>query len=468
MKQRLGQRSWKPYEAYDTDDESTPSVPVRPQERTTEDALRILDLPDNFTIGLDMMTMTTTSSLQGFCQIPPGAHFLWVQQPGVPFRSGYWFVTKYRRRKFRIKKWDKFNEVLADATPDEKNAVDGRRHEKLAPYALDEPMSSRSRSTRPAVPDHSLAPTDSLQLLWSRDPTSLWVTLTDNIVPASLSRVTSQPLGRDFHVDSTTDHRQNPPSEAGASTTADRSSQFNFVWADSMPGTQIHNGYLGRLWPGTDEPNETQMREMLSDLQFTFLTGTLLSNLACLEQWWNLVLNVVLKCWALAERQTEFVSDMVTILHAQLYFTEVCLQGDSTLCSDGGSGSGKGKSKTEAGPNPDRALYQVKIGYKEKLKNALESYRREMENHVRRRGGHEFAEARKRFEGLECFLFGLGWDFRSLGSVRDREGDGEDSSSEDEDGEEGVDWNSEDDDDEPVIVELDEEGREVGLVSFND
>ncbi|KAK0716469.1 AAR2 protein-domain-containing protein [Apiosordaria backusii] len=436
------------------------------QERTTGDALRILDLPDNFTVGLDMMTMTTTKSLQGFCRVPPGAHFLWVQQPGAPFRSGYWFMTKYRRGEFRIKKWDKFNEVLADPTPKEKEAVD-RRFEKLAPFTLDGLMNNKTRSAGPAVPDYSFAPNDSLPPLWSRDPASLWATLTDNIVPASLSRVTSQPLGHDFHVDSTTDHSQNPPSEVGKETTTDRSSQFNFVIKPEMHITPYGTG-LWQLWLGGNEPDETQMREMLSDLQFTFLTGTLLSNLACLEQWWNLVLKAVLKSWSLAEQRPEFVSEMITILHAQLYFTEVYLEGDNTPGSDGGSGSGKGKSTMEAGPNPDRVLYQVKRGNRDKLKKALESYRKEIETRARQQHGQHVAEVRKTFEELECFLFGLGWDLRGWGSVHGKENDGKGSSSEDEDGNEDMDWNSEDDDDEPVIVELDEEGREVGLVSFND
>ncbi|KAK4200521.1 AAR2 protein-domain-containing protein [Triangularia verruculosa] len=439
-------------------------MPETDTDITTGDALRILDLPDNFTIGLDMMTMTTTSSLRGFREIPPGAHFLWVQQSGAPFRSGYWFITKYRRAEFRIIKWDKFNEVLANATPGEKDAVE-RGHKTLTPYTLDGLSSSKTRSSGQAVLDHSLALGGSSQPLWSQGTASLWATLTDNIVPASLSRVTSQPLGHGAHVDSTTDHRRDSPPEAGTTATADCSTQFNIVSLDAWE--KFTTGYNG-VRPNGDEPNEVQMRELLSDLQFTFLTGTLLTNLACLQQWWKLVLNVVLKSWHLAQKRHEFVSDMLTILHAQLYFTEVCLEGDDTPGSTGGVG--KGKSKTSSGPNPERVLYQVKRGNMEELRKALGICKREIETRVQRWPGTQnpFAEARRTFEELEFFLFGLGWDLKGRDLVQGRKDDEKYSSNEDEGGDEDAGWNSEEDDDEPVIVELDEEGREVGLVSFHD
>lgn len=56
----------------------------------------------------------------------------------------------------------------------------------------------------------------------------------------------------------------------------------------------------------------------------------------------------------------------------------------------------------------------------------------------------KIVEVRKRFEELECFLFGLGWDFGGKGFGVNRE---DSSSSEDEDVKEDENWNSEDDDD---------------------
>ncbi|KAK0670658.1 AAR2 protein-domain-containing protein [Cercophora samala] len=473
------QRSRDQYDGYDTDIESTTSTTIRkavkrdlsaeeePHERTTGDALRILDLPDNFIIGLDLTTITTTTSLQGFQQIPPGAHFLWVQQPGAPFRSGYWFVTKRRRSDFRIQKWDKYNEVLVDPTPEENDAVGRGNFEKLAPYTLDGLTTSKTRPAGSAVADYSFAPTDSLQALWSLDPVFLWTTLTDNITPASLAHVTSQPLSRGFHVDSTTDSFPNLTSEGGIATEVKSDSQFNFFvaperWVEAKSGSRIESG------PGTAGLDEKQMRKVLSDLQFTFLTGTLLSNLACLEKWWDLVLKVVLMSWDLVGAQPKFVGDMITILHAQLYFTEVCLEDENTTASGIGSVGGKEKSKTEAGPNPDRVLYQVKRGSKERLKKALEKYRQEIQTCFGRKSEPEAAEVGKAIEELEGFLFGLGWDLMGWGSVHDKEDGNKGSSSEDEDGNDQDDWNSEDEDDGPVIVELDEEGRQVGLVSFHD
>ncbi|VBB87142.1 Putative protein of unknown function [Podospora comata] len=444
-------------------------ITVRPNENdewheSIGDALRILDLPDNFTLGLDLMTMTTTTSLQGFQKIPPGRHFLWVQQPGAPFRSGYWFVSINWRGDFWIIKWDNFNEVLAEPTPEEKkDAVDRADFEKLVPYTLDGLTNNKGRSGgEPVVADYSFAPTDSSQPVWSRDPASLWAMLTDDITTDTIPRNKLEPRNNEFLVDSTTDRRPDLPLESSSAMQAKYDGQFHFIPFSHLPREAGSGRLIGR-------PHDEIMDEILSEIQFSFLTGTLLSNLACLEHWWDLVLKVVLKSWDLVGARPKFVGDMITILHAQLYFTEVCLEGDNTPVL----GGAKGKSKTEAGPNPDRVLYQVKRGSRERLKKALESFRQDMKTRVQEQDtiiripgqSGKIAEARKRFEELECFLFGLGWDLGGKSSGANRE---DSSSSEDEDAKEDENWNSEDDDDQPVMVELDEKGREVGLVSFND
>jgi len=134
---------------------------------------------------------------------------------------------------------------------------------------------------------------------------------------------------------------------------------------------------------------------------------------------------------------------LLQTLHAQLAYTEnkvAALQGnESTIRADGPSG--------------DRLLFDARSNSKGFLYGALADYKRYLNSsllELRDRITPEQKGAGQAFDDLEAWLWRCGWDLRRTDGHQMPLGDDDD-----------------DDDDLPVIVDLDENGREVGLVSFH-
>ena len=370
-----------------------------------------------------------------------------------------------------MKQWDRYNEVLGEPASqfearDEKANIESV-YPTLQPYALSEQRSQPSSS----LP----APSNSMVQDWAKSPALLWGVLTGAISTGFLDRVTGKKGVREYLIDSMDCARDLHPGEnrrweirRGENISASKayvtgvSSELTFLFAQDFRDLQLLD--LGpmktrgadtsaRVLALLDNSSEqVTEQDIVAELQFTFLTGTNLSNSACLEQWWNLVLKIVLRAYNLGISRPQLAGNLLQTLYAQLYFTEHYV-GSSQQQNDASTDD---TTSTKDGPSSDRAIFQYKPQNKEKLRLMLAQYKRQLNELLLGLGGQITPEQEavgRAFEDLEVWLWRCNWDLRGKHSPdRSRVDDGD----------------SEDEDDQPVVVELDAEGREVGLVSFRD
>ncbi|KAG8161694.1 hypothetical protein KVR01_008681 [Diaporthe batatas] len=428
------------------------------------DVFLILDLPPNSTVGCDARAINTgASGFKGIRDIPPGPHFVWVSEPGALSRCGYWFVAQPGRPRVRVKQWDKYNEVLAEPA----SRFELRDHRDNVASLYPQLVS---------LGHGGVGDDDETQELWGR--------LTSGVSEALLARVTRRAGASEWLV-ATSDTAQGEsgfpqattqlykavvgPSElqflfpegdvdlaaAAAAAEHDRDRQADKVTIDT-------SAEILRLvdTPGTGATEA----DVLGELQLTFLTGLHLTNLSCVDQWWHLVLKVVLRAHRLALSRPRLAAGLLRALHAQLAYDERYVSAEG----EGGGDPG----------DQGAGILDMVPGNKRKLRRALALYRRRLDELLldlpRGRATADQGLVGKAFGELEAWFWKFGWDLRTGGgdgdggarettrrSVRGPGGiigpDGEDDNDDDDD----------DDDYKPVIVDLDADGREVGLVSFS-
>ncbi|KAL2160478.1 hypothetical protein VTH06DRAFT_1166 [Thermothelomyces fergusii] len=433
----------------------------RPVYLEKGDVFRTVGLPEELTIGLDAIAMTTSKSLQGFREIPPGTHFLWIQLPGGVSRSGCWFITG-SRGVLRVKEWDKFNEILGEperSSGDAQSQRDGLDsiYSALKPYALH------------AHRDKPWTPMDNKDPIWARTPGSLWSILTSAVSRQALVRITGKADDQEYLVEST-DGAEDDRRLAGQSPAGPR---LNLLFTQDFRDLQVldqgstrdqvadtSSRIQSRL--GTaDQTSRITERDILADLQFTFLTGTHLSNSACLEHWWNLVLKMLLRAYGLVLSHPRLVRDFLTVLYAQLFYTEHYVASSSSQPDQ--QDEADDDRDNQHGPSSDRALFQYKSQYRGRLRQVLAEYRRRLNGQLEGLRGSSITPDQeavgRAFEDLEAWLWRKGWDLREGEGKPGRGGGIRAVTAPDSEDEE---------DEQPVVVELDEQGREVGLLSFSD
>lgn len=454
------------------------------------DTFLILDLPKNSTVGCDAKAIGIgTSDFKGIRAIPPDPHFIWVSAPGAMSRSGYWFVTGEGGR-VRAKQWDNFDEALAQpaGVPGDVAGLSPR----LVPYgfagdeeaarlwprltsAIGEKLLSRVTAARPARGDGDGG---------DGDDAPEWPVDTSD----SASGDGPGPGGLDFlfpegDVDlAAIDHDTNSTTTTTTTATTTPDTTASILRLVDHPGTGV---------TGAD---------LVGEVQFAFLTGLHLSSLSCVGQWWHLVLRVVLRGHGLALARPALARDLIQTLHAQMVYNEKYIAGgpDGTAATTtttttaattttGGDGDGE---EAEEGPGYEQQQLQLQErvrheyggadaqgtsildivpGNKRRLREALALFKRRLDEALSAGGPAVTDEQRavgRAFSDLEAWFWRFGWDLRVDAAGERRKGAGDDGDEDDD----GFDDDDDDDDDgdyQPVIVDLDENGREVGLVSFN-
>ncbi|KAK4106943.1 hypothetical protein N658DRAFT_491565 [Parathielavia hyrcaniae] len=458
------------------------------------DVFRTLGLPDQFIIGLDAMAMTTSRSLSGFCDIPPGAHLLWVQHPDGVSRCGYWFVTGTQGR-VRAKEWDGYNEVLRE--PSQSEAL--QKHSAESTSLVLQPYPLHAHRDNPSTPLNNTLPS------WARSPSTLWNTLASAISDDSLSRITGKRDVSEYLVDSMDSVRHTHRGELTFLFTQDfRDLQVLDLSASLRSHVIDTSARIQALLSNNNHPSSSSSpapsssseQDILAEFQLTFLTGTHLGSPACLDQWWDLVLKIILRAHTLPVSHPRLARGLLQTLHAQLFynethvgsgsgsgFTDTAAQADADSDADDhyqhpSGGGGGGDHAVADGPSRDRPIFQYKPQNRQKLRQALVEYKRQLDDLLQRLGlgssssssstatttTPEQGAVGQAFEELEAWLWRRGWDLRR-GDLSRRLGRDK------RDGDVQVqmpDSDDEDEDEQPVVVELDKEGREVGLVSFKD
>ncbi|CAK7263335.1 hypothetical protein SEPCBS57363_000525 [Sporothrix epigloea] len=260
--------------------------------------------------------------------------------------------------------------------------------------------------------------------------------------------------------------------------------------------------------------------DLIGELQFAFLTGTLLSNLSCLEQWWHLVLKVYLRAYKLVTRRPVLCRMFFQTLHCQFLFLERHVAGGFLGHSSSPGNDDKAAGITPRGGSSDVAstatvtaeadaggtgLFDAKTQGAMQLQTSLTVFKRRLNEMLLDLGKaastHEAAVG-EAFASLEASLWKYGWDLRSDYVSRgsgNNSGDTDDIDSrvghfgdlaDNDDSDDEMDYyeeaikrttdsrkdgqrhhtglsDTDSESDQPVLVELDEDGREVGLVSWD-
>ena len=452
------------------------------------DIFRLLELPSNFIVGHDdIAIMTTKPGDDGFRDIPPGPHFLWVQQlssqkgsqgppetqetqelhlddqHGPAPRCGYWYVTK-QSGQIRMKQWDKYNEILGDVASqceaDELKANIESIYPTLRTYKL------RGQD------QHGNGVHPSLATRFERDPPSssgsLWHQLTWAISESFLERVTGKRTVHEWLVDSSDcvkgdTHLPLYHKTASRAYKAAVSSELNFLFSQDFPDLDLFDAHTGTHDHDSDPTDTTNRvlallnnpsaqvteRGIVAELQFVYVTGTQLGNAACLEQWWELVLKIVLRTHQLLRFRPELSRDLLRTLRAQLIHTAGYAENPDD----------SERSHETDGLSSDKPLFSSHLKNKRKLRRSLAVYKRRLNESLIELGNQvtlNQQEVRRAFEDLEAWLWRYKWDLRS-DLMEDDGGDGLETEDDEED----------DDDLLPVVVDMDEDGRERGLVSFD-
>lgn len=471
------------------------------------DIFLLLDLPPNSTVGCDARAIGIgTSHFQGLRDIPPGPHLVWVSEPSAMSRCGYWFLATAQHPHVHVKQWDRFNEVLV--TPPSAFEVRDLRdnvsslYPQLVPYGLAGPAAAppphhdaaELRGEKKAEEHHD--DDDATLRLWRR--------LAACISTRVLARVTGKAAAHEWLVDTSDSAAGSggflPTAAANPKTTqtyqtlvgtgeltflfpegdvdvhtaaaAAAAKTTTGVRTDPVPDTSMD---IVRLLdtPGTGVTDA----DLVGELQLAFLTGLHLSNLACIEHWWHLVLHLVLRAHQLVVLRPSLSLAFLTTLHSQMVYNERYISPPPTEHraaeeeQDDCDTDHPELRREYGGGGATTSWLDVIPGNKRKLREALTLYKRRMnELLLSPSGGRVTAvqgDVGKAFGEVETWFWKLGWDLRT-DYVQGRKGGAAEKEEEEEERGEADDFLGYEEEDEyrPVIVDLDSQGREVGLVSF--
>ncbi|KOS21093.1 Protein AAR2 -like protein [Escovopsis weberi] len=444
------------------------------------DVVLIANLPEVFTVGYDSVSFTARH-FGGVREIPRGPHFFWVSHPsGASARNGFWTYCGAgaggdddddNDDRVHMLEWDRFYEVLSEAPRAEARAQAARIehfYAKLAPYGNPAAAGSRPGPATPAAGPHG------------RDLDanfSMWRQLTEHVSPAVLDRVAGR-QGPAWHVhtadrvrgavllavEAELDKRfASPVLEARELTfTFDqhaRTYSAAALGADRSLAARDPTDFILGAMRRPDAPLTDA--DVVGELQLAYVSGMHLGNDACVQQWWHMVLRLFLRAHALVDRRPSLAAAVLHAVATQLVYGYDWLDGSILDYGDAGS----------------RDLRLALIVYKRRLEEALAaSQQAQQQAQAQARGGEAQAEAEAHgsavlavataFARLEAGVAPLGWDLRGdyVRSGRVMLEDGEEVEldmaeleAEDERGE----WA-------PEVVEMDENGRELGLISWSD
>ncbi|KAL6895303.1 AAR2 domain-containing protein [Trichoderma longibrachiatum] len=412
------------------------------------DVLLVLDLPEYYLVGCDTMSFTARQ-FRGVRDIPPGPHFFWVTHPDSgAVRTGF-FIMASGAQQVHVLQWDKFHETISEPSRAEARfqaeGLDTFNH-VLVPY------------NDPSLINSELDKRDGFTQTSLNRRSKMWKRLAGSITQRVLVRVIGQQT-TSWHVD-TTDRVQGALHVA-AEMELDRSLPKHYLQSKELKFSFPQNAKTytadvvgaDRTLAATDATSYMMsvMNEggkalsdddVVAELQLAFIIGVHLGNHACIQQWWHMVLKLVLKAFLLPELRPVLAAKLLYCLAAQLEYSARWL--DETILDPNE-------------PNSNE-LRLALIIYKRRLDEVLEALG-DQATKEQRAVGTAFAK-------IESEVVGLGWeldgDYVRKGKVMMEDGEEVDVEmaelqAEDERGE----WA-------PEVVELDEHGRQRDLVSWHD
>lgn len=325
-------------------------------------------LPPKTFVGIDLVTFMSTANFHGIRDLPPGWHFLYSgTTETLSLRSGGWFyVHDYNDEDNRgaltktgtwtrtggegpeifIWKWDSDSETLValkgDSDVERQEAMRYKANLGMI-WQAGKLFRYRSRVTAQGVQQNREVD-DQEEKMVEEEGRRDWASLTDKLSPEVLSRIVGNPEvdadGRPrWMVTSASTAKRDTDDIPGLSAAGQGVNgggkpeiEFSFLpidlkktWREGAIGRERTEAAQDRSWAlgdlikrYNDDADESQgEKQILGELQFTFLMALTLLNFSCLQQWKRL-LELILTCRnAIAERES-FIRDVLRLLLLQL------------------------------------------------------------------------------------------------------------------------------------------------------
>ncbi len=309
------------------------------------DVAIITGMPQGSIFGFDTLSLTLgkTGNFHGIREIPPGPHFLYAGSASeVSTRNGFWIMSQPRvsgdHGEVFVRRWDSYSETLEDEISDAEVRIQTENLPKvfnlLLPYNTGAASSSSSQSQNSATKTPGV-----------KDPT-IWNRLTFAIKGAMLTRITGRSWNKwmvasnheaKYMEDIPTDAKGNVLDIARDQQLVGKDMVLKFAFPRN--GVTYSREAVGRA--RTEQALDTSVHifhvirdkctfedadEVIGELQFSYLTGVLLGNIECQEQWAHLI-KVFFKAFRLVMDMPAFFRKIIEAVHAQLIFDEEGIEG---------------------------------------------------------------------------------------------------------------------------------------------
>jgi A1 cistron-splicing factor AAR2 len=372
----------------------------------TGDVVVIRDIPARSLVGYDLTSFTVpdNGSFQGIKEIPPGAHFVWGSSASNTSRVGFWIMSAKRASdefgEIHVKRWNSYEECLSE----EISAAEVRIQKGCVPDILDKLQTytiSNFAKPKPEFLSSSNAKElgfSSVKDLYAKN-SNIWTHLTSCMKGALLTKITGKSWNL-WEVSSSDDYKSPPKiSLPDDPLNFSREEVLKFVFPRS--NKTFSDGALGR--DRTEQAMDASSYvksiiathctfedhdEIIGEMQFCYITGMTLGNLACMEQWAHIV-KVLFRAFRLVLELPIFVRKAIEAFHAQLIYDEEGLE----------------SSILDHAPNLGGELKKLLTVFKARLTELLLAQGNHLTDDQNAVG--------KAFGELESWLWKWGWDLRS-------------------------------------------------------
>ncbi|KAI6716306.1 hypothetical protein JHW43_001084 [Diplocarpon mali] len=400
------------------------------------DIVVVRDIPTGVIFGYDTISFAVEQPgvFEGVKNLPPGAHLIWAGTCSGSLRTGFWLMSpKLASDQFGdviVKRWDDYNEALVEEATLAEVRIQANNLSEFA-----DKLQSYTVKQREGLEDPSI-----------------WVQLTSSIKAAFLNKVTGEKEWNHWQVSSSHDVKQGHGIQRDNARDFGNDKVLSFVFPKD--GRTFSSRSIGR--ERTEQAMDTSAYvvaiisgscsyedsdEIIGELQFSYITGMLLGNVACMEQWARII-KVTFRAFRLVMDLPRFYHKFIKAVHAQLAFDGVGIEG-SIFDSDG--------------------------NLEDEFKSLLVNFKSQLDEQLLKAATHLTQDQKAvgdAFTDFESFLWKWrgGWDIRGnfvrSGQVQLEDGEFVDAVS--------TEFEAEDERGEfaPQIVELDEDGREKDRISF--
>ncbi|KUJ11736.1 uncharacterized protein LY89DRAFT_722827 [Mollisia scopiformis] len=401
----------------------------------SNDVIVIQDIPAGIIFGYDARSypILKKAIYGGIRQVPKGVHFVWAGSSHNSLRTGFWLMTSEERNWLFAKRWDPEQEVLIN-------------NDKLKQSSLVVPEFFLGLHPYHETPTGASGGSDIL----SRLP-NIWYNLTSSINGVMLSRITSNSTVNNWYVSTTHEYTEKRETQQAGFSISEKDEVLSFIFPkETRTYTQDAIG-RERTKQAMDTSNHVttiindvcdsgDYTEIVGELQFCYITGMILGNVACMEHWIHVV-KIVFRAFKLTLDSPIFFKKFIEAIHTQFLFDDVGIDGsifdfDNSLAQD---------------------LKIILIKFKSEFDQlvALQQNLTDDQKAVCK-GFEEFEQS--------LLTFHNGWNLQAnyvrSGRIQMEDGEYVDA--------EMTDFQAEDERGEfaPAVVELDDDGREKGLISF--